>query len=88
MMHDYESDNEQIEWSILRNNDECAVGGQPILSQFFEEAPLDHLPTYRLERNSARYSEERVASWTDRIFMHVNNKKFGMEILEFDGLLS
>lgn len=84
IMLDYDVHNEKIEWDKLRGLDECAVGMQPILSNHFIEAPLHILPTYRFVRGSTKYSEERVASWTDRIFINMLREDFGVQIEEFN----
>jgi hypothetical protein len=49
---------------------------------------LVDLPTYRLVRGTARYSDERVASWTDRIFYYNDNEDFDVQVLDFGSVVS
>jgi len=82
IMHDFEEHNPEIDWEELRINDEVAVGEQPILSEFFEEPPLPLHPTYRTMKGTSVYTDDRVASWTDRIFYYSKRKNHGVETIE------
>lgn len=83
VMLDFDGNNKDIDWELLKLKDEVFVGEQPCLNTFFKEAPLVDLPTYRLVRGTSKYSDERVASWTDRIFYYYDNEDFDIECLDF-----
>lgn len=88
IMKNFESTNLEINWQALKERDEVATGDQPCLQNYFKEAPLVDLPTYRLVKGTGRYSDERVASWTDRIFYYHDNEDFDVQVLDFGSVIS
>lgn len=63
MMEDFILSNPKINFSALMAKDEVKLNLHPCLTDNFIEAPLPKAPTYRLARNTERFSEDRVASW-------------------------
>jgi len=88
IMKDFESKNPDINWQKLKERDEVATGDQPCLQTYFKEAPLVDLPTYRIVRGTQKYSDERVASWTDRIFFHHEHEDFDVKVIDFGSCIS
>ena len=86
-MLDFQMSNMNIDWEMLKSKDEVALGEQPCLNTYFKEAPLTQNPTYRLVKGTSKYSDERVASWTDRIFFYYDNEDFKVEIIDFGSLV-
>jgi len=72
MMEDFVLSNPKINFNALMAKDEVKLNLHPCLSDNFIEAPLPKAPTYRLTRNTEKFSEDRVASWCDRVFYHTS----------------
>jgi len=69
--------NSAIDWDYLYSVDEVKVGLHPILTKEFFEQTVTFPMTYKLDKSSGepRYVSDRVASWTDRIFLWFSKKR-------------